>query len=284
MDITVPLCLGALLLIGVSLVVGFLISSFASGWTDGEEDEEEAGEAGSQEEGINMLRGKNGKVFEKLIDVAQKTLREAEQTKKELEDLPEIGDVPEFREVLAKSTKGLRRALDLPAGAEMQFQVVQWLSTTSEAMIKAEEIKLRASLAKEKAGQLAALGPIEVRYGLLSVVATLKEVEELQPKIGYDMEPFKLAAQNFSKRIVALQMHKQFAGQLGIDLPDGFMEPLTGLESLGPVEWDPSRTLGIVDDSWDDDDVPDADNREEHESDPDEDVVEGSFSDKDIGT
>lgn len=166
----------------------------------------------------------------------------------------------------------------------MQFQVVQWLSTTSEAMIKAEEIKLRASLAKEKAGQLAALGPIEVRYGLLSVVATLKEVEELQPKIGYDMEPFKLAAQNFSKRIVALQMHKQFAGQLGIDLPDGFMEPLTGLESLGPVEWDPSRTLGIVDDSWDDDDVPDADNREEHESDPDEDVVEGSFSDKDIGT
>ena len=225
-----------------------------------------------------MFKGKNGKAVSDWIGHAQKVLKEAEQKQEELELLPKIGEVPQYIDMLSEATKGLRKSLQLPVGAEMQEQVVKWLAMVSEAMIKAEEIRIRTILARDAAAHSAALAGPEMEFALLSGVETLKALKKYQPELGYDLQDFKLPLQNYVKQAVALNLHKQFASQAGIDLPKGFMGPLEGMEQLLPTPWDPD--LALVDDG-NDLGAARSVGAANQADDDDDDVVEGTFVESD---
>ena len=243
----------------------------------------EPDEAVWQEEEQIMFGKKNGKVFEDLIGLAQKTLKEAEQRQKVLAELPEIGKIPEYREMLEKTTKGLRNALRAPVGSESQHQVVQWLAMASEAMLKTEALRYGYAIRTDKAAHEAVMFGIDVEYMLLGALVAQEKLEFYQSKLPYDLEDFKPAIENYIKQGTELQMQKQWAKQLGIELRKGFRGPLEGMEALAPVKWDPNMALSDGGEDWSYDDVPDADSRTQDEGDQDKDVVDAAFSEKEMG-
>lgn len=178
----------------------------------------------------------NGQVYEKLFAVAGKALKKAERTQAELAELPEIGEVPEFIDLLEHSTKGLRQAMTLPVGAEMQMQVVQWLAMLSEALIRSEELRLRYGLLQEEAGLSSALRPTQMRYRLLSAKDTLRQIEELMPgamdDADYDLRPYKVAVDTYVKYLFAAELNLQFAEHVGIELGPDYFQPLGMMPSL----------------------------------------------------
>lgn len=230
-----------------------------------------------------MFGKKNGKVLNELIDHAQSTLEKAEKRQAEFAKLPDIGKVPEFREMLDRTTMGLRRALQLPVGAEMQHQVVQWLVMVSEAMVETEATKYAYAIEKNKSMHEAAKFGFSIESMLLGAKEGMRMLELYETELPYKAADFNEAFENYIKQGTALEMHTQHAKRLGIELPPGFPGPLQGMESLEPPRWDPSRALEDGGDDWEDDDVPDADSRAEYVSDSEKDVIDGSFADKEMG-